>query len=344
MKRSPLVVLTLLALFASPAVVQAARDCSTCAKSIRGRHITSGNKAYCSQACFVSTLDECDHCGTKLKGRYITSEKKKFCSNACLESILPQCEVCEKPLVRRHTIKGHVFCDLHAKSPRCTACQLPFLRGGELPDLRHICETCNEIAIYNMEEAMKLFRLARQELYQITARKSRQIPKLKLVGRDRLNKLTNLRVDQQDGLQLNGFYHRTETTRTSRNGFGKTTTSKKVEKTIYILYALSPDTFLTTSVHEFTHDMIAEFFPHLDGLPLWAEEGICQYVAVLLCRKRDFAEQLESIQASPDRIYGDGYRFFEKNLGPNNWSSLLQWMKRTDPKKLPATAPKQRKR
>ena len=340
MKRSPLVVLTLLALFASPAVVQAARNCGTCAKSIKGRYITSGNKAYCSQTCFVTTLDECDHCGIKLKSRYITSEKKKFCSNACLESILPQCEICEKPLIRRHTIKGHAFCDLHAKSPRCTACQLPFLRGGELPDLRYVCETCNEIVIYNMEEAMKLFRLARQELYQITARKSRQIPKLKLVGRDRLNKLTNLRVDQQDGMQLNGFYHRTETTRTSRNGFGKTTTAKKVEKTIYILYALSPDTFLTTAVHEFTHDMIAEFFPHLDGLPLWAEEGICQYVAVLLCRKRDFSEQLESIQTSPDRIYGDGYRYFEKKLGPNNWSALLQWMKRIDPKKLPAAAPK----
>jgi hypothetical protein len=292
----------------------------------------------------VTTLDGCNHCGIKLKGRYIISEKKKFCSNACLESILPQCEVCEKPLIRRLTIKGHVFCDLHAKSPRCTACQLPFLRGGELPDLRHVCETCNKIVIYDMVEAMKLFRIARQELYRITARKSRQIPKLKLVGRDQLNKRTNLRVDQQDGLQLNGFYHRTETTRTSRNGFGKTTTAKKVEKTIYILYALSPDTFLTTAVHEFTHDMIAEFFPHLDGLPLWAEEGICQYVAVLLCRKRDFADQLESIQTSPDRIYGDGYRYFEKKVGPNNWSGLLQWMKHTDPKKLPAGAPKQRKR
>jgi hypothetical protein len=340
MKRSPLVVLILLALFASPAVVQAARNCSSCAKSIKGRYITSGIKAYCSQTCFVTTLDECNHCGIKLKGRYIISEKKKFCSNACLESILPQCEVCEKPLIRRLTIKGHVFCDLHAKSPRCTACQLPFLRGGELPDLRHVCETCNKIVIYDMVEAMKLFRIARQELYRITARKSRQIPKLKLVGRDQLNKRTNLRVDQQDGLQLNGFYHRTETTRTSRNGFGKTTTAKKVEKTIYILYALSPDTFLTTAVHEFTHDMIAEFFPHLDGLPLWAEEGICQYVAVLLCRKRDFADQLESIQTSPDRIYGDGYRYFEKKVGPNNWSGLLQWIKRTDPKKLPATAPK----
>ncbi len=344
MKRSPLVVLILLALFASPAVVQAARNCSSCAKSIKGRYITSGIKAYCSQTCFVTTLDGCNHCGIKLKGRYIISEKKKFCSNACLESILPQCEVCEKPLIRRLTIKGHVFCDLHAKSPRCTACQLPFLRGGELPDLRHVCETCNKIVIYDMVEAMKLFRIARQELYRITARKSRQIPKLKLVGRDQLNKRTNLRVDQQDGLQLNGFYHRTETTRTSRNGFGKTTTAKKVEKTIYILYALSPDTFLTTAVHEFTHDMIAEFFPHLDGLPLWAEEGICQYVAVLLCRKRDFADQLESIQTSPDRIYGDGYRYFEKKVGPNNWSGLLQWMKHTDPKKLPAGAPKQRKR
>lgn len=341
MKRSPLVVLTLLALFAPFAVVQAARNCSACTKAIKGRYITSGNTTYCSQTCFVTTLDDCDHCGAKLKSRYITSEKKKFCSDACLENILPQCEVCEKPLMRRHTINGHVFCDLHIKSPRCTACQLPFLRGGELPDFRHVCESCNEIVIYDMEEAMKLFRLARQELYQITARKSRQIPKLKLVGSDRLNKLTNLRVDQQAGMRLNGFYHRTETSRTSRNGFGKTTkTAKKVEKTIYILYALSPDTFLTTGVHEFTHDMIAESFPQLDGLPLWAEEGICQYVAALLCRKRNFAEQLESIQTSPDRVYGDGYRYFEKKLGPNNWSALLQWMKRIDPKKLPDAAPK----
>lgn len=323
------------------AVEAASKRCSVCETKIRGRYLTVGEQVFCSKKCHHTILENCSQCDKKLAGKFIVSEDKKYCSKHCFETTLPECEICAEKLMHRHIINGHIFCEYHMKGPHCGSCQLPFARGGELPDKRHICEKCNETAIYDIDDGMPLFRRARFVLHKITGNKSPQIPKLRLVGRDKLEEMNNVTSITHDSMHLNGFYRRTETERNMRNGFGRVVKSSlDVKKTIYIAYALTPNTFLATAVHEFTHDMISEFYPDLQEAPLWVQEGICQYLAAIVCNESGYKDELGSIESSPDNVYGDGYRYFKRTLGAHDWPAMLKWIQAADVEKLAADVPR----
>jgi len=85
-----------------------------------------------------------------------------------------------------------------------------------------------------------------------------------------------------------------------------------------------------------THDLIAELFPEItDDLPGWIEEGICQYTAAAVCKRNGFAAALNKIETCPDEEYGDGYRYFKRLFGTDNWAKLAKWIRETDLQQLP---------
>ena len=134
-------------------------------------------------------------------------------------------------------------------------------------------------------------------------------------------------VNTHGAKAVRGFYSRETVTDVYKNFFGKEVDRKEsVSEQIHILSHQRPDNFMATAIHELTHDLIADHYPRLKDAPDWVHEGICQYVAATYCRKFQFGDALHVIETSPNPVYGDGYRYFKKTLGDNNWAGLKNWM------------------
>lgn len=146
-----------------------------------------------------------------------------------------------------------------------------------------------------------------------------------------------------DKMAARGLYSRQTTITTKVWGFWF---HRKKEKTldekeaIYVLDYLSDSSFRVTAAHELMHDLIFEYFPNLEEAPLWVHEGICQFAAAEVCRRRHYTEILYSIEHNKDPDYGDGYRYIKQVSGRDGWHQLKKWMENIDAKTLPKKAPR----
>lgn len=321
-----------------PVVAEVLR-CATCGRRVSGRYLTASGKAYCSEVCFEKTLPQCPVCGRRVKGKHPVSEGVHYCSDACYERTLPRCEICGLPVRRGATVDGHVYCAEHADLPRCSNCGLPSAHTIPLEDERRLCRVCMKAAVFDLKVGERLYREAEDLVFNATRLRSPTRPVLRLAWlteiRERLSYETDSRMVQR------GLYSRTVTTTRKTNIFGRVVEEvREIDETVYLLHGMAPRTMLITAAHELTHDLIAEEFPEVrEDAPLWVEEGICQYVAAMVCRQRGFTDILEEIESCPDPVYGDGYRYIKRRAGAYNWSALVHWVRTNDLSRLPRSAP-----
>ncbi|OGV75293.1 MAG: hypothetical protein A3K19_00425 [Lentisphaerae bacterium RIFOXYB12_FULL_65_16] len=310
-------------------------QCAVCGRTISGKYLTAGGRSFCSQACYDKTLPTCDICGRRLTGKFFTSEGRRFCSDACFNKTLPKCEICGVPLRKVMIIGGHTYCETHSKGPYCSHCRLPFAKGFELADGRKMCTVCNPRLIYDEDKAEPLYAAARNQVRAVTGMQSPTLPRLELVGLDRMPE--GRRQLGEDFKIQRGMYERHVTTTTTKNLLGmKLSESKAVTEAVLILYALAPDEFVATAAHELTHDLLSEQFPAVaESAPDWVEEGVCQYVSALVCRRNAYTDMLNDIETSTLPDYGPGYRYFKHQCGDNNWPAVVDWMQKTDLSRLP---------
>ncbi len=313
--------------------------CTLCSKRLAGRYLTSGGKSFCSQSCYTRTLPACAVCANRIQGRYITSEGKVFCSDRCFESTLPQCEICRKRLRQAITVNDHIYCRSCTERPGCFVCALPTAKGVKLQDGRVLCQTCRPQAVFTRAQARSLYLQARTDVAAVTGMQSGTLPPFQLVDVNQIKDATDKRPTATS-MVLRGLYLRQETVTETKNILGMVL-KKDVDVTekVMLLYGLTKDAFLATAAHELTHDLLAENYPQLKNGPLWVEEGICQYVAAAVCRRRGLKDTLRDIETCPDPDYGDGYRYFSRLGGNRDWSRIQRWLAHTDVAALPATAP-----
>jgi len=313
--------------------------CAVCGKAVQGRYLQAAGRVFCSPECFRKTLPVCAVCGAVLEGHHLVYEGRHYCSEACFQRILPTCTICGQPLQESFTIKGRTYCKAHAEGTRCDACRLPVGRGETLPDGRVLCRDCRAAAVLDIRAAAGLYTRAGALVAGVAGRALPPAPTLALVGRDQLPAHSGL--DASVSIRELGRYLRDATTTTSRNVFGKVLKEEtRVSRRIIILYGLLPDRFLSTAVHERTHDLIAECYPAFDQqAPAWAEEGLCQYTAALVCRRLGYAERVQEIESADDAVYGDGYRWFVRHFGSDGWTEVRRWLDRGGFAGLPRRAP-----
>ena len=313
--------------------------CATCGKPIKGRYVQVGNKAYCSRKCHEASLPVCATCGTRIAGRHLKQGGKCYCSQRCLEAILPKCEICGKAVREYVTIKGHVYCRQHGDGPRCDACGLPVAKGSELADKRLLCERCIGQVVLEEEDAQAIYRRARREVESFLGYAFDEVPTLRLVGRDQMP--ASRRGVPLADVQERGYYLYQEQVDTYKDGNGRVLrTERQVTETVSILYGLTPAELLCTAGHELAHAFQARSLPdiHFKG-PDWLKEGVCQYVAAAIARRRHYHDELTSIERSPHPAYGRGYRYLVKQFGKNNWKGLHAWLRTLDPAALPRVLP-----
>jgi hypothetical protein len=321
------------------AISARAMTCATCGSTIRGSYITAEERAYCSQGCYRQSRPKCSQCGKALIGRHLVSDGKRFCSQACFDKVLPVCTRCGRRSARTVVMAGQAFCPACAAGPKCSSCQLPYAKPRSLPDGRRLCQACAGAGVFQDDQAAPLFALARQEFHALTGTTVSGIPAPRLVGLPRLQSMLKGQYAGTEQLTLRGFYDRHETVTTQRRGAEHERRRTHVEKTVYLLYGLLPADFIATAVHELTHDWLAEHHKAVGDAPLWVQEGICQYAAATVCRRRELADALRAIEASPDPVYGDGYRYFAVLMGKDNWPGVEAWLVNTALDRLPAQPP-----
>jgi hypothetical protein len=320
--------------------VAAANRCDHCGKHLPTTYLRAGQHTYCSKACFHQTLPSCNSCKKRLVDEYLVLEGKRFCSQRCMNRVLPTCELCERPLQETVTINGHVFCRQHANGPRCFSCMLPFAEGYKLDDGRQMCEHCHKTGVFEHDRALELYQQAYRGLREVTGRQLKTLPAMKLVDAPTLSKFTGFLTKDSGDMIARGFYRSHVEMTFVEDLLGNVVDrDKNVTKAVYLLYGLERREFLATAVHELTHDLLSEHFRKFGEIPVWAEEGICQYLSAIYARSKGFADELAKIEAGRDPIYGHGYQYIQRTFGSNNWAGLQRWLSEGRAADLPAKAP-----
>ncbi len=272
---------------------------------------------------------------------YVKADNKTYCSSACFETTLPKCEICKDPIRSGYNFGRHKYCDECARNkPTCFSCGLPAAYPTRIEDGRMICNGCMRWAVKTEDAAQQHYELALRHLQAWTSLTIATVPKLQLVDRNEMQKLSKKIRTSDSPISIRGLYSR-QTQLHKRKLFGRWITEKEdTEETIYIVDHLHDEVFRVAAVHELMHDLIHEHFPRLENAPLWVHEGICQQAAAEYCRRRNYADTLKGIEDCTDTEYGGGYRYINALTGFEGWRALRRWMEEVDPSSLPKYAPR----
>ncbi len=305
--------------------------CSVCRQTIKGKYVRFPDGSVRCLKC----LPKCAVCGKRVSGKHYRHKGKRYCSMKCFETILPKCELCSSPMKSWKKIQDHRFCQRCAKLPRCSECMLPMVKGKKYKDGRMVCPTCSKFVITDHDKAKAYYLRARRELEKVTGHKTAIIPELRLVSAHEIAKTVKNQLQYMPSGVVRGFYQRTETFEEGRED-----KPLKVTREILMLYGMRANNYVVTGVHEFTHDLISEKFARIKQAPAWVQEGICQYTAYVVARKYKLEKYYRAIELHPGEAYGDGFRYFVRNFGPDNWEDIETWIRTVDVDKIPAKAPK----
>ncbi len=330
------VALATLALLLTTSAVASAATCATCGATIKTGtkyYTTANHTTYCSKSCLdKAVLLTCSACGKKFQ-KGLQSNDKNFCSRKCLETIFPSCSVCGAKAEKGMLVESKFVCEkCFTTKPKCCSCGMP-AECSPLQDGRKLCADCAKTAVMDWKTAESLFEKTRTLLKDKLGMGTDSSICFELVDLNELNKLSgNAATEMEMGL----FRHEqttTTTTTSKKNWRGVTTNSKKNSSTedknsIYILFGLSEAKFMEVAAHEIAHEAACVKWPHLVKTPV-ISEGFAQFMASRVNLELGRQEMNQRLRSSPDPVYGDGYRLFEKAYTAEGWKGVEELIKST---------------
>ena len=320
MKRRTLVSLPIIIFLIMPIPCILAENllCATCGQQITGSYKVYLGKPYCSESCLGDALPKCIVCGKPaLKSIGQTGNAEKiYCSLECFQTTLSKCEICAEPLLHWVILNNHKYCSHCANLPRCLNCRLP---GAEkrLADGRHICSKCFETAIIDQEQAEKLFRQVRDDIYTYLNLKTGHPIQLYLKDAGAFMSLVGKHSPTERG------YYQVSATYQMRRGVRSLVSGTY---TIYALSALSPPHFRDTVAHELAHDLGHELYPAVQKQE--DVEGFAEYISALMNSYwgNDNLNQ-EKLQNS-EKDYAYAYKKFLEIGRKNGLRGVLDYMEK----------------
>ena len=234
-----------------------------------------------------------------------------------------RCEYCGRVLSGQYATDqwGTVFCPEHAREwPHCTYCGRLVDPGSQSQDSHDAsrCKLCRASELRDLNQARPLFG----ELVKWVNGRGLMFNNLPL--RVEFRTRDEVRREVRGGDTL-GFCLRTRISRSGQRD------EVRVEG-VAIVTGLPEPVFRTTVVHELGHAWISVH--QLKQLPLWFEEGFCQYLAHLYCSDMNTKElrfQAEMIEKHPDPVYGDGFRRFRAAAEKMTFRSIVDHMQNHKP-------------
>jgi hypothetical protein len=292
--------------------------CATCGKPITGSYKVYLEKPYCSQSCLEDALPKCMVCGKPaLKSIRQTGETEKiYCSLECFQTTLSKCEICAAPLIEWVIVNNHKYCGNCAKLPRCLNCRLP---GAEkrLADGRHICSKCLETAVIDPEQAEKLFRQVRADIYTYLHLKTGHPIQLYLKDAGAFMSLVGNPSSTEQG------YYQVRETYQIRRGVKSRVSGTY---TIYVLSALSPPYFRNTAAHELAHDLGQELYPSVQKQE--DVEGFAEYLSAIMNRHWGNDSLNQEKLENTEKEYAAAYKKFLEIGRKNGLRDVMDYMEK----------------
>ncbi len=295
--------------------------CSGCSQPIEGEYIRALDKFWHPEH-FV-----CAHCGERIGKTYLVHRGKPYCTDDYMRLFAEKCALCGQPLMDGYMLDalGNKYCQRHESDPRCSSCDRfigQFHTGGGLryADGRVICQECRSTAIDEVSDVYLLLNDVQNVLkkYDICFDPKLKI-NLQLLGQDELASRMPKRKRNQHAAGL------TQTSINTINGFE----SSRELKGITMLYGLPYEHLGSVLAHELGHAWL--FLNHYPKLPNKLEEGFCELLSTywLQSRDNDLARvRLKLLEKNPDRVYGSGYRLFNKTIARYSLAYVLDCLKR----------------
>lgn len=296
--------------------------CIHCGKPIQGEFVMRGERRYHPE-CALELLDKCGVCGRPLAGEFYKKDDASYCLPCYTDKIADRCVLCGEPILDQ-TYPGNGWGDFwHAQCAdrlvRCASCDRAIaprdVPRASLDDGRRVCPVCRREGIVGASEARAAVERVASEIRRDGFAVDASDVAVSLCDRKELARLT--------GSQTTSGHTTFQTTLT--NG---AVTGERIS--IQILTHLRGDRFDAVAAHELTH-----VFLHREvkgELPAWLEEGLCNYAASLLLKRRSgtLAEvTLSAMEEDPDPDYGEGYRRVRKWIEGRSLSGLLYELRMT---------------
>jgi len=312
--------------------------CSVCGKSVgegtkQGEFLKFNEKIFCSEKCFAKSLPKCAACGQPARKQIRSTDdtSKVYCSQECYQTSLPKCELCQKPLNNWKEMVGHIYCNDCAALPKCLDCRLPGA-SIELPDGRHICQTCEKTAVNSQDQAQRLFEQVRNDIKKNLKLSTDHKITFQLVDARELGRITGVMVFSEQGL----YSHKWKTYQRA-----KTKVPDSDTFVIYVLSPLTPKYFYNIAAHELAHDIHDAYYPNAKGKEI--EEGFAEYISSLMnAYWSNDSLNLEKLQ-NQEKIYAQGYRKFLKIAEKNGLPDVLAYMEKQSKTSKPKTIKKKSK-
>ena len=325
MKRRTLISLTTIIFLIMPITCILAENllCATCGKQIAGSYKVYLGKPYCSDSCLGDALPKCIVCGKPaLRAIRQTGDAEKiYCSLECFQTTLSKCEICGEPLTKWTIVNNHKYCSNCAKLPTCLNCRLP---GAEkrLADGRHICSKCFETAIMDQEQAEKLFRQVRDDIYTYLNLRTGHPIHFYLKDAGTFRSLVGKYSSTEQG------YYQASERYQMRRGVKSLVSGTY---TIYVLSALSPPNFRNTVAHELAHDFGHELYPAVQKKE--DVEGFAEYISAIMNTHWGNENLNQDKLQNREKDYANAYKKFLRIGWKNGLRDVLGYMKeqnRTD--------------
>jgi len=273
--------------------------CKGCQQAIAGAYVTAlGATWHAAHFC-------CAACHRPIgNGSFAEHQGAPYHPDCYRLQVAPRCAYCHKPLVGSYLVDhwGTKFCHEHTGTyPACRFCGrlVPPQHDAQVGRGASVrCPICRASAIEQIAQAQPLFtRLVQWLNYQNLQYHNLNL-RIELRNRTQLAEFLRHPGDTQAlGAALSTTY--------TQNGHVLRTTPDGVA----ILRGLPTTLFQGVTIHELGHVWLAVH--QVTGLPPWAEEGFCEFLAYHFWSQMNTAESryhAENTERNPDPVYGAGFR------------------------------------
>jgi len=315
------VAMILLIAMAIAVQASAGLKCSACGRPI-GKEYFKTDGRYYHPWCF-----RCAYCNKPIKGSYIHFKGKNYHSDCYRENVALKCGVCGGIIQGEYITDywGDKYHPWHeGRVVQCDFCGRfivgDLIRGMvRFRDGRFLCARCAPSAVRDAKEAKRLAVevAARLRRYGIAVDAWRI--DFKLVGRDKLKKLSD-----RPSYDTTGFVDYA----VEKNLFGKVK-SQRIK--IYLLEGMPRIQAAAAVAHELAH--VWQFKNCRLKLEKTLSEGSANYAAALVLREIGGPEArfiIDRMEKNEDPVYGDGYRKVRKYVERKGVKSWLNVLKRKD--------------
>jgi hypothetical protein len=294
--------------------------CNTCGKQLLESHTVYQTKDN-------QEIHICQNCKRKLRSCYVcgvpskqteSHEGKDICQ-VCLAK-LDRCGNCNAPVITYYnfTLSDYVYCKKCVdQNPSCDACGVPVDKNApSLADGRIICEVCQETAVTEIADVLRIFEPLQRLIEKSLKMPVREIEEIRFADKQKMIELAKDIVIPGSRMENypSGLFVRQ---------------GKKFR--IYVLPSQPENILRGVLAHEFSHAFLAEYFP--GNQKLEELEGFCEWIRYKVMRKYKDEKGIKKLLKRKD-FYGNSFQKIRSIELKNGIHGVFQFISRFEEEEI----------